>query len=131
TRVRSWRHCTRVPPAGQRPASGGCNTGRGALTFPSLPGLPTFRALCGALSLSSKMSDPQGNPPVPADQSPDARPETPEQAPAPAPQEGTGKQAQHVDPFDMTSASYSPVPLDHPAPTNPTMPGAPADRDPT
>ena len=29
----------------------------------------------------------------------------------------------HVDPFDMTPASHSPVPLDNPGPQNPTMPG--------
>lgn len=42
----------------------------------------------------------------------------------------------HVDPFDKTSASYSPVPLDNTGPQNPTLPGQPAPgasdgRDPT
>ena len=43
----------------------------------------------------------------------------------------------HVDPFDMTPASHSPVPLDNPGPQNPTSPGqnsgAPGEpgRDPT
>jgi small subunit ribosomal protein S1 len=56
------------------------------------------------------MSDPQGHP-VPQSPSTDTEPDV----------------AEPVDPFDMTSASYSPVPLDHPAPQNPAMPG----RDPT
>ena len=35
--------------------------------------------------------------------------------------------APHVDPFDMTPASHSPVPLDNPGPQNPTMPGTAKD----
>ena len=67
------------------------------------------------------MSDPEGHPPVSPQESAAKSEET--SRPAASPEE------EHVDPFDMTSASYSPVPLDHPPIQNPAIPGA--TRDPT
>lgn len=66
------------------------------------------------------MSDSQGEEPVPSSEPATAEPSAPEaHTPVPDPS--------HVDPFDMTPASHSPVPLDYPGAQNPVIPGtAPA-----